>query len=1590
MEQGINTKKYSYFLIGILVFFGLYLTSLYSYLLFHSLAEIFSIVVAFGIFVITWNARRFLDNNYLLFIGIAYLFVGALDLTHTLAYTGMGVFQGYETNLPTQLWIVARYMESTSLLIAPLFFRRKLKANSLIFGYALATSILLLSIFYWNIFPTCFVEGLGLTPFKKISEYIISLILLGSIALLFKNRREFEREVMQWVVWSILLTIVSELAFTFYIDAYGLSNLIGHIFKVLSFYFIYKAIIQTGFSKPYNLLFKNLKESEERFRNIFGESPIGIELYDSDGQLLEVNKASLKIFGVSDAEEVKGFKLFDDPNLADEAREKLKKGESVRYEAAFDFEKVSEHKLYDTKKSGAIYLDVLITPLGLEQKEAQSGYLVQVRDITERKQAEEELRRSRDELELRIQERTLELLKTNKELQAEIAERKRTEGALRNLTYDLDKRIQEINCLYSISYYVGKQYALLDEKLQNIVNLITSGWQYPEITCARILLDGKEYKTENLKETPWRQASEIIVHDEIIGSVEIYYLEEKPISNEGPFLKEERGLINAIAIELGEMVGYMRAEKALRDQSRILEGFFTSTITPLVFLDKNLNFIRVNAAYAKSHQRDVSEFAGHNHFEFYPHEENEAKFRQVVETKIPYQAVAQPFTFPDHPKRGETYWDWTLTPILDEKGEVEFLVFSLEDVTNRVQTEKERTQLAHIVEATSDLIGMANLDGQLFYLNKAGRKMLGLSEEEDISGVRIPDTHPDWTKAVVLNEGIPTALQTGLWNGETAFLSRDGTEIPASQVILAHKGPNGEVEFLSTIARDIAERKRAEEAVKAERQRVNDVLEILPAYLVLLTRDYHVPFANHFFRERFGESHGRRCFEYLFGRSEPCETCETYTVLKTMVPHEWEWTGPDGRIYDVFDFPFTDTDGSTLILEMGIDITERKRAEEALRAAHQYNRSLIEASPDPLVTISSDGKITDVNRATESATGVSRDHLIGSDFLDYFTEPKKAREGYEQVFSEGSVRDYPLSIRHTSGQITEVLYNATVYRNEAGEVQGVFAAARDITAQKLAEEKAKSEHALRAAIENSIVTGILVVDKRGRITHVNPALCRMTGWNEVELIGAAPPFNFWPPEDSEVRTESFRALLRGRMPSVGFEVRFLKKNEERFDALVMVSSLKDTQGRTLGWVASVGDISERKEIERRTYATSVLLELFSKKAARREYLDAVVDLLQSWSGCRCVGIRVLDEQKFIPYESYLGFSQQFWESENLLSITRDQCACIRVITGNRDPQDISMTTAHGSFHCANTFEFVGQLSEEEKSRFRGVCLEHGFTSVSIIPIRYREEVLGAIHLADEREGQVTFRVMEFIESVAPLIGEALHRFDLEDEIRDSEKRLRILSSQLLTVQENERKRISREVHDSLGQSLSAIKFRVENILQEMRQNRRKTMVKSLETVIPIVQQSIEEARRIQMDLRPSVLDDLGILATISWFCREFKTTYPAISIETQVGVREDEVPDSLRTVIYRIMQEALNNIAKHSGADLVHLSLRGTDEKMELTIRDNGVGFDIEKNLSADRPRRGLGLTSMRERAELSGGSFAIESIKGKGTTITATWSLSE
>ena len=261
-KVSVSIEKYRTFILGIVIFIILYVLSTYNYLLFHSIAEVFSILVAFVIFVITWNSRKIVSNSYLVLIGTAYLFVGIIDLIHTLAYKGMGIFGQNGGNLATQLWIVSRYIESFSLLLAPLFFKKKLKFELVFLLYFTVTLFLLLSIFYWRNFPFCYIEGIGLTAFKKISEYVIALVLFMAMVHLWKKREELDNNVFKLIVFSIAVTILSEFFFTFYLSVYGIFNLIGHFMKILSFYLIYKAIVVTGIVKPFDLLFRDLKQSE--------------------------------------------------------------------------------------------------------------------------------------------------------------------------------------------------------------------------------------------------------------------------------------------------------------------------------------------------------------------------------------------------------------------------------------------------------------------------------------------------------------------------------------------------------------------------------------------------------------------------------------------------------------------------------------------------------------------------------------------------------------------------------------------------------------------------------------------------------------------------------------------------------------------------------------------------------------------------------------------------------------------------------------------------------------------------------------------------------------------------------------------------------------------------------------------------------------------------------------------------------------------------------------------------------------------------------------------------------------------------------
>ena len=221
----------------------------------------------------------------------------------------------------------------------------------------------------------------------------------------------------------------------------------------------------------------------------------------------------------------------------------------------------------------------------------------------------------------------------------------------------------------------------------------------------------------------------------------------------------------------------------------------------------------------------------------------------------------------------------------------------------------------------------------------------------------------------------------------------------------------------------------------------------------------------------------------------------------------------------------------------------------------------------------------------------------------------------------------------------------------------------------------------------------------------------------------------------------------------------------------------------------------------------------------------------------------------------------------------------------------------------------------------------------------------------------------------------------------AEKSLRTLSSQLINAQESERKIVSQDLHDSIGGKLTGIKYSLEKIISDL-QDVTPSLETSLKDVLSIVQSTIEETQRITKNLHPSILDDLGLFAAIRELCREFREVYSDLQITNNFEMDENEIPQSLKILIFRIVQEAFNNIAKHSGADTVKLSLTRGKRMIELAVEDNGKGFDLQKVLQENRHERGLGLQTIRERTELFNGSIDIQSKREKGTTIRANWPL--
>ena len=379
------------------------------------------------------------------------------------------------------------------------------------------------------------------------------------------------------------------------------------------------------------------------------------------------------------------------------------------------------------------------------------------------------------------------------------------------------------------------------------------------------------------------------------------------------------------------------------------------------------------------------------------------------------------------------------------------------DITEHKRAEEARSRLAAIVESSDDAIISKDLGGTITSWNAGAERIYGYPASEALGRpvtILIPQGQQDEFAVFMSQIGEGIRIE----HYETERVRKDGKTIDVSLTLSPIRDHQDRIVGASAIAHDITERKRAEEALRKTATRLEEAQRLahIGNWELDLTNDV-LTWSDEIYRifeidpGKFGASY-KAFLEAIHPDDREAVNAVYNNSLKTRAPYSitHRLCFPDGRMKYVHEQCETIYVDDKPVRSLGTvqDITERKLAEETLQLANAYNRSLIEASLDPLVTIDPEGRISDVNAATEQVTGYTRSELIGTDFSDYFTEPEKAKSGYHQVFSEGLVRDYELTIRHRDGKTTPVLYNASVYKDEAGTVIGVFAAARDITERK--------------------------------------------------------------------------------------------------------------------------------------------------------------------------------------------------------------------------------------------------------------------------------------------------------------------------------------------------------------------------------------------------------------------------------------------------------------------------------------------------------------------------------------------------------------
>lgn len=811
--------------------------------------------------------------------------------------------------------------------------------------------------------------------------------------------------------------------------------------------------------------------------------------------------------------------------------------------------------------------------------------------------------------------------------------------------------------------------------------------------------------------------------------------------------------------------------------------------------------------------------------------------------------------------------------------------------------------------------------------------------------------------------------------------------------------------------------------------------------------------------------------------------------------------------------------------------TEESKAHEALRESEERFRRVAESATDAILTADAAGRITFWNSAAERVFGYRADEIMGQPLWKLAPERLRTRhmDAYSRALAAGKLKSsqYP---RETVGLRKDGNEIAIELSMSVWQLSGAFyctAIVRDITDRKKTElallesrialqkshdelevrveqrtselRKAvwrlEQEVASRAMLEAELrmsegryrtlfaaaPAGIAVTNVEGEIIDANAALCGMLGVDLAEV--------------TKMNISSFyanvadrRRLLR-RIRKEGivedFETRLRRRNGAEFSASLRLSSIRMGQQELL--LTTVTDVTHRQAAERHIQGIAGLHELFLSRKSRSEYLEAVARFIRDWSGCTCAGIRLLDGKGYLPFVASVGYGLKFLRGENRMNLEADACQCLKAVAGRPIDGEVPLVRTNGCFLRHNLADLIAHGMPDGLDANSLPCVREQYESLVQAPIYYRGRLVGTIQLADRKEKRFPVETMHFLESVAPLVGEALHRFQVEEELRRSEARFRSmfnrhkaimllidpesgaiveanqaaarfygynrnqlcamnirdlldqeahsngfrtdhnrsvtptsynavhkvaggsvrvvevhstpinvgertlnfaiihditerrrLERQVLDAGDQERQRIGRDLHDSLGGSLGGLAMVATALAQTLSEASPEHSAMARE-IVDGINDTLRQARSIARGLCPAGLSAYGFVVGLQDLARNVRQRHgiPCLVRASGEIVLND---DSIASHLFQIIVESVNNAVRHSRAENIEIRVRQSDREIAVEVRDDGIG--LPKNVEHTS---GMGLRIMRYRADIIGARLVFRSPEEGGTVVSCT-----